>query len=742
MAEGERQYWVRTEQGNVWGPYSRPVLERLRGRLNDRCTVSLDGRQYLPGSDFPELAELLAAAEARPPPTRAPVEGSLRASSRLSASAAAAPVAAAPEEAEAAPEEPPADDLEPPAPAAAPEPPPPVVPEEGNLATVSAVRLYAIAAATNATGWLQIHSPSGSLIQISFRRGTPEQVSSDDPELGLLRFLLDKKVITPAQAVRAEEHREKGGLDALSALFQLQLIPPADAHRLLGEHGLFVLDRALSTWLGTSNFEADAPSPPGAYPLGAKWALLSESNRRLDAAVVRARLGRKLQRRVQRSGGNAVGRLEELALNAQEARLYASIDGTKTGDELLTSLPDPSTALRLLHLLVELGHLAFDEQEPAAPRPPPIQEAPPVAAAKTAPPAARPTASAPAPQRTVGAPPGTSRPLVTPSGGTPRLSVAARVPPAPVTRPLPTIARQVPSVPPRPTGAAAVGAPASAPPRPAASAPPGGTPVAPAASKAPPRVTSPTRASPPVAVVAAPPAAAVPLTGDAALQLAHLRATFEALEKADHFEVLGLKRGKVSPGESRKAFFQLAREYHPDTVIEGAPPELRAIKERLFARINEASEILGDDARRKEYEAELDGEAKNVDVGNIFAAEDAFQKAELLIKARKYPEGLEAIDEAIKLHADEGEFYAWRGWCRFMLAKDRRAAHADCLAEVKKALKLNERCVPAHMFMGQMAKILGDLKAAEAAFKRALDHEPKNLEATRELRYLWPGKKG
>ena len=73
MAEAERQYWVRTEQGIVWGPYPRAVLERLRGRLQGRCDVSTDGKEYRPTSDFPEVAEMLGSAPAAPMAVGTPV---------------------------------------------------------------------------------------------------------------------------------------------------------------------------------------------------------------------------------------------------------------------------------------------------------------------------------------------------------------------------------------------------------------------------------------------------------------------------------------------------------------------------------------------------------------------------------------------------------------------------------------------------------------------------------------------
>ena len=50
-------------------------------------------------------------------------------------------------------------------PAAPPEPEPLALPPEGDLEKHPVLRLYAMAAATNATGWLQIHTQEGALFQ-------------------------------------------------------------------------------------------------------------------------------------------------------------------------------------------------------------------------------------------------------------------------------------------------------------------------------------------------------------------------------------------------------------------------------------------------------------------------------------------------------------------------------------------------------------------------------------------------
>ena len=657
----ETQYWVRTGQGRVWGPHTAVALERLRGQLTGACEVALDGKVFSPSVGFPELKELFTvqpppvgpARERPPPPPPRITPAMLAAFGGLKQSKPPAePPVASPQRGARIITPSPSVKVEVAAPAVSapqvsapptPQPcPPPAaceellqLPEEGDLSALSPVRLYALAALTSASGWLQLHLESGRMVQLSFRRGVPEHLASDDPELSLLRFLEQRGTITGAQGQLTSEHAEKTSLDPVSSLFALQLIPPSSAHELLGAHAQFLLDRALMSWRGSFSFERDAPPPPGSFPLGQRWTLLAEAIRRLDPAPLRTRLGERLSRPVQRSGGLALGRVEVLALNAQEARLYGSIDGTRTGEELLRQ-QDAAVAVRLLYLLHELGHLSFAAETLAAAEP-------------------RPSANVTEPQ-------------------SPR-----QRPPAPARGPPPVIAAQS------------------------------------------------------TVTLATGPADETP-----AAQLVRLRALRDRILPANHFEAMGLVR-TASAAEVKRIFLLLARELHPDTVTDPSQQELRALKQALFARINEAAQSLSDDKRRKEYEAELDGKASQVDVARIFAAEESFRRAEIMIKARKYQEGLALIEEAIALNEEEAEFYAWRGYAKFLLASDRRLAYADCTADCRRALQLVERCLPGHLFLGHMAKAMGELRVAETAYHRVLELDPKHIEAQRELRLM--GKK-
>jgi DnaJ-class molecular chaperone len=75
--------------------------------------------------------------------------------------------------------------------------------------------------------------------------------------------------------------------------------------------------------------------------------------------------------------------------------------------------------------------------------------------------------------------------------------------------------------------------------------------------------------------------------------LRNFRASNILLRK-DYYSVLGVNRGS-SASDIKKAYFKLAKEYHPDVnKTEGA-------KEK-FAEINEAYETLGDEQKKRVYD--------------------------------------------------------------------------------------------------------------------------------------------
>ncbi|HVE85000.1 MAG TPA: DnaJ domain-containing protein [Myxococcales bacterium] len=298
----------------------------------------------------------------------------------------------------------------------------------------------------------------------------------------------------------------------------------------------------------------------------------------------------------------------------------------------------------------------------------------------------------------------------------------------------PTITPEAPPPPPPPAarpGSASGPKPATSSgsgPRP----PPGRPPTAPRPAVVPPKIS-------PQTPVASPAAAPAPPPSD---NLEHLRALAARLKGQNHFEALELNE-KADTGLVKVAYFKLAKLYHPDTVPEGAPPEIGQLKAEIFARVGEAYRTLSDDKLRADYLEELKhgGKGEQVDVAQILQAEEMFQKGCILVKARKWPDAVRMLDEAIKANPEEPEFYAWRGYAKFFATPDRKAGHGEALKDLSLALKKNDRIAAAHYFVGHIAKLTGDEKMALKEFKRAVELNPDHIDAAREVRMMTGGGK-
>jgi len=219
-----------------------------------------------------------------------------------------------------------------------------------------------------------------------------------------------------------------------------------------------------------------------------------------------------------------------------------------------------------------------------------------------------------------------------------------------------------------------------------------------------------------------------------AAELREVQARLERIRKENHFQILGVPESADATAV-RAAYFKLAKKFHPDTVPHEAPAELGRAKAEIFTAVGEANRILSDDASRARYRESLaSGGPAEVDVQAVLAAEETFTKGTALVRARRFPEAVKSFDDAIAANPREGEFYAWRGYARFFTLPDKKVAMVEALRDLNQSLKLNERCAPAHYFIGQLYKLTGDPATALKHFKRCVALDPQHVNAQREIR--------
>jgi curved DNA-binding protein CbpA len=222
---------------------------------------------------------------------------------------------------------------------------------------------------------------------------------------------------------------------------------------------------------------------------------------------------------------------------------------------------------------------------------------------------------------------------------------------------------------------------------------------------------------------------------DFAQEIKKLREQNARRQSQNHFQLLGIDE-KADAALVKAAYFKLAKQHHPDTVPPDAPTELAQLKAEMFAAVGAAYRTLSDEASRQRYLDELRHGAGEVDVARLLRADDLFQRGCILVKAKRFPEAVEVLSQAIALNPDEGEFYAWRGVGYFFSMPDPRQGRAEAERDLATALKKNPNCAQAYYFYGQFAKLLGDTAGALKHFRKTLEIQPEHLDAQREIRHL------
>ncbi|MGD9684814.1 MAG: DnaJ domain-containing protein [Candidatus Obscuribacterales bacterium] len=184
----------------------------------------------------------------------------------------------------------------------------------------------------------------------------------------------------------------------------------------------------------------------------------------------------------------------------------------------------------------------------------------------------------------------------------------------------------------------------------------------------------------------------------------------------DYYAILGVEHD-AAPEEIRKAYISLAKRLHPDRFPND--PEQREIAQRQFAKVTRAHDIVSDSERRAEYDALLmlkkkkeskdkeasenngeggrsEGGAEDIDktikmtaleMGetiNTKWANKHLERADDLLKRRRYQEAETAMKEAIRLVPNEpryhnklAEIYFARGWLTLAMTEVQTSLRID-----------------------------------------------------------------
>lgn len=212
------------------------------------------------------------------------------------------------------------------------------------------------------------------------------------------------------------------------------------------------------------------------------------------------------------------------------------------------------------------------------------------------------------------------------------------------------------------------------------------------------------------------------------------------MEMAEHwFEWFDLSHDSP-PAALKKAYFKMARRYHPDAL--GDEPELYSrIATALFAKVSEAYEVLSDESGREKYINKQIHGLKDEDelamekVQQILTAESAFKAGLTVLNNGKVTEALQHFKKAVDGYPEEAEYAAYYGYTLFRAnqgADSERAAEG--MEIIEKAIKLKEMAPKPYHLLGKAHLLAGDASAARKWLRKSLKLLPDNPEAVRDYR--------
>jgi len=209
----------------------------------------------------------------------------------------------------------------------------------------------------------------------------------------------------------------------------------------------------------------------------------------------------------------------------------------------------------------------------------------------------------------------------------------------------------------------------------------------------------------------------------------------QSIETQNYYDMLAVGRDVGADGV-RKAYFALAKRWHPDRALGELAP-LRPYVEQVFAHFTSAQDTLSDEKKRAGYlrQVQEGGGTPEADkkLEAILWAAKEHQKAEVLMRRRDFEGAAKLLAAAIEVVSDESDLLAAYAWCIFNLPGSETRV-LEMMTSVDRALAIEPKHDRAHYYRGMILQRTGKETDALAEFKKAVEFNPKNADAVREVR--------
>ncbi|MBI5746212.1 MAG: DnaJ domain-containing protein, partial [Nitrospirae bacterium] len=208
-----------------------------------------------------------------------------------------------------------------------------------------------------------------------------------------------------------------------------------------------------------------------------------------------------------------------------------------------------------------------------------------------------------------------------------------------------------------------------------------------------------------------------------------------AMAGMDHYQILGLKKG-ASGDEVKKAYFRLAKEYHPDIHYQEGMDEMKGMLEAIFRKITESYDVLSVDQKKQEYDLysviSKHERRKPKEEKTDVRAQSQYQRALDAFNKGDLREAVNSIEWAIRIEPTRPVYYTLLGQILSRIPGRTKDAENGFI----KAIELAPSNPENYIGLGLIYKKGGMKQRAIKTFEEALVWDPENREAKKELEGL------
>jgi tetratricopeptide (TPR) repeat protein len=218
---------------------------------------------------------------------------------------------------------------------------------------------------------------------------------------------------------------------------------------------------------------------------------------------------------------------------------------------------------------------------------------------------------------------------------------------------------------------------------------------------------------------------------------------YETMEEKDDYQILGVSPN-ASAMEIKKAYFRLAKAYHPDRHHEPGMEALREVLEVLFDRLTQAYGVLSHSQTRRQSDESrsLPPQSPSVQVKpeespQLTQPQEADQgiRGEAALLAGNLKEAIACFESAVRQDGSNAHYHALLGQALISVPDRRKEAET----ELQRALELDPSNADYYVFLGQLYLKLRSMGRALMQFEEALRLDPVNAKAKAQVEKLTRG---